>query len=78
MARSVWKALGDTLGRVLQPLVREFQPQVIVLGGAIAQSAGLFLAPPESQLRGTAASLRVSTLFDRAALFDAAVAWQQS
>jgi glucokinase len=78
VAMSVWKELGKTLGRVLRPLAREFRPEIIVLGGAISQSAGLFLPAAEDELQGTGASLRVSTLFDRAALFGAAVAWQSS
>jgi glucokinase len=78
VAMSVWKDLGKTLGRVLQPLAREFRPEIVVLGGAIAQSAELFLPAAENELQGTGAGLRVSTLFDRAALFGAAVAWQGS
>lgn len=76
IAMSVWRDLGKTLGLVLLPLAREFQPDIIVLGGAIAQSADLFLSSAENELQGTGASLRVSTLFDRAALFGAAVAWR--
>ena len=78
VALSVWKELGKTLGLVLEPLARGFRPEVIVLGGAIAQSAELFLPSAESVLQGTGSSLRVSTLLDRAALFGAAVAWQHS
>jgi len=70
--------LGKTLGLVLQPLAREFRPELIVLGGAIAQSAEFFLPSAESVLQGTGAELRVSTLLDRAALFGAAAAWQRS
>jgi glucokinase len=75
-ALSVWKDLGKTLGLALKPLVRDFRPEIVVLGGAIARSAELFLPAAENELQGTDASLRVSTLFDRAALFGAAVAWQ--
>ena len=78
VALSVWKELGKTLGLVLQPLAREFRPELIVLGGAIAQSAEFFLPSAESVLQGTGAELRVSTLLDRAALFGAAAAWQRS
>jgi glucokinase len=77
IAMSVWRDLGKTLGLVLLPLAREFRPDIIVLGGAIAQSADLFLSSAENELQGTGASLRVSTLFDRAALFGAAVAWRR-
>lgn len=76
VALSVWKDLGKTLGLVLKPLAKGFRPEIIVLGGAIAQSAELFLPFAESVLQGTVASLRASTLLDRAALFGAAVAWQ--
>jgi glucokinase len=78
VALSLWKDLGKTLGLVLQPLANGFRPEIIVLGGAIAQSAEFFLPSAESVLQGTGASLRVSTLLDRAALFGAAVAWQRS
>jgi glucokinase len=77
-ALSVWKELGNTLGMVLKPLAMEFRPELIVLGGAIARSAEFFLPSAETVLQGTGAKLRVSTLFDRAALFGAAVAWQRS
>jgi len=78
VAMSVWQEFGKILGAALLPVVSGFRPEVIVLGGGIAQSSELFLPVAESLLEGLGVSLRPSTLLDRAALFGAAVAWQGS
>jgi glucokinase len=74
-AAETFSAFGRDLGRALRSLLREFAPQVVVLGGGIARSATLFLPAAQSELQGTAMELRVSKLGDRAPLVGAAVAW---
>jgi glucokinase len=74
-AREVFAEFGCDLGRVLRTLLREFAPQVVVLGGGIARSAELFLSTAQSALQGFALELRVSTLGDRAPLIGAGVSW---
>jgi glucokinase len=65
---------GHDLGRALRILLREFAPQVVVLGGGISRSAPLFLPAAQSELRG-AMELRISVLGDQAPLVGAAVSW---
>jgi glucokinase len=74
-AREVFTWFGRTLGEVLLPLVRAFQPEVIVVGGAISHSEALFLPGAREVLGRYENLLRTSTLFDRANLVGAGVAW---
>ncbi len=74
-AKGVFTAFGRDLGRALRSLLREFAPQVVVLGGGISRSAALFLPAAQSELQGVAMELRISVLGDQAPLVGAAVAW---
>jgi glucokinase len=74
-AQEVFAEFGRDLGRVLRDLVRDFAPQVVVLGGGIARSAPLFLPAAEEALQGMAIELRISALGDRAPLIGAGVSW---
>jgi glucokinase len=76
-ARAAFEDMGRHLGRVIRTLLDEFRPGVVVLGGGIARSAGLFLPATESELPGSAIQLRISELLDRAALAGCGVAWFQ-
>lgn len=49
-AISIFQAFGDDLGQFLQPYVDRFDPQRIVIGGQIAQSAQLFRSRIEALL----------------------------
>ncbi len=77
LAQTVMEDFGRTLGAVLLPLALNFRPDVIVLGGAIARSAHLFLPAAEKALDQSGTRLRVFRLLDHAALVGAAVAWQK-
>lgn len=77
MARRVMEDFGRTLGAVLRPLARSFRPDVIILGGAIARSAHLFLPSAKKALDPCGTRLSVFRLLDHAALVGAAVAWQE-
>ncbi len=76
VAQKVMQDFGHALGEVLLPLAESFAPDVIVLGGAIARSAFLFLSAAQTVLACTKARLVVSTLFEMAALVGAAAAWR--
>jgi glucokinase len=74
-AVETFTAFGHDLGRALRNLLREFAPQVVVLGGGISRSASLFLPAAQLELQGVAMELRISVLGDEAPLVGAAVAW---
>lgn len=74
-AREVFAHFGAQLGRAIRRTMAEFAPDVVVLGGGICHSPQLFLPTAEAQLDGLMMELRISTLFEQAALVGAAVAW---
>ncbi len=74
-AIEVFAEFGRNLGRVVRVLLRDFEPEVIVLGGGIAHSSPLFLAAARRELEGLKVELRISLLWERAPLVGAAVAW---
>ena len=74
-AAETFTAFGHDLGRALRNLLRDFAPEVVVLGGGISRSAPLFLPAAQSELQGVAMELRISVLGDQAPLVGAAVAW---
>jgi glucokinase len=74
-AAGVFAGFGVQLGIAIRTLMREFAPQVVVLGGGIARSAQLFLPQAQQELEGLGIELRIARLFDHAPLVGAAVAW---
>ena len=74
-AAAVFAEFGRNLGRVIRIQLRDFAPDVVVLGGGIAHSAHLFLRTAWQEIKGTALELRISLLWERAPLVGAAVAW---
>lgn len=52
-ADAVFAAYGRRLSEFLAPYVAAFRPHRLILGGQIAKSAGLFLAPLEALLRSS-------------------------
>lgn len=77
-AAETMRQFGRDLGNVLKDVCRDFRPEIIVIGGAIARSAHLFLPAAEGQLAGTGIRLAVSRLLDDASLLGAAVAWERA
>ncbi len=75
VARDVFVEFGHNLGRALRVLLHDFAPDVVVLGGGIAQSSQLFLPAAQKELEGIRLELRIAVLGDRAPLVGAAVAW---
>lgn len=73
----VFKEFGTTLGNVLLSVAAEFRPSSVIFGGAISRSAELFLLHTQARL-GDSVRLLVSTLFEDAALFGAAVQWKNA
>jgi glucokinase len=75
--RIIFAEFGQTLGFFLTEFIRLDQPEVIVLGGNIAQAADLFL--PETQkvlaLQPTRVELKLAALGEEAALIGAASSW---
>ncbi len=76
-AQKVMEDFGRDLGAVLLPFVASFKPEVIVLGGAMARSAHLFLPAAQEAIEKTDARLKVFHQLDYAAVVGAAVAWQE-
>lgn len=74
-AQEAFAEFGRHLGRVLNTLVADFHPDVVVLGGGISRSAELFLPSTRSELQNAWLELRVSELMDRAPLVGCGVAW---
>lgn len=75
-AATVLKNFGTTLGDALRAVAAPFQPKTIIFGGAISRSAELFL-PHTAERFGEGSRLLVSSLFEDAALYGAAVRWKQ-
>ena len=75
IAKEVFDEFGHNLGRALRVLLHDFAPDVVVLGGGIAQSSKLFLPTARKELEGVKLELRIAMLGDRAPLVGAAVAW---
>jgi predicted NBD/HSP70 family sugar kinase len=76
-ARAVFEEFGTRLGVTLRTILRDFAPQVVVLGGGISKSAQLFLPAAAKEL-GNAIELRISMLQEHAPLVGAGVAWSAS
>lgn len=74
-AVEIFEDFGRDLGRALRILLRDFAPDVVVLGGGIARSSQLFLPGAQRELGSTALELRIAQLGDQAPLVGAAVAW---
>jgi len=72
-AAEAFQEFGRHLGISLRGALREFAPQVIVLGGGISRSPQLFLPAAQRELDALRAELRVSALLDDAALAGAGV-----
>ena len=77
-ARQVFESFGVHLGQALQAILAPFAPDVIVVGGGIARSAGLFLPIAQKQLNGMKARLVTASLGDEAPLVGATAFWQSS
>ena len=73
-ARAVFEDFGTRLGETLSVILRDFAPQVVVLGGGISKSSQLFL-PAAVRKLGNSVELRISALQEKAPLVGAGVAW---
>jgi predicted NBD/HSP70 family sugar kinase len=73
-AVAVFEEFGETLGNVLKQVTAAFDPATIIFGGAISRSADLFLNATRRRL-SESTTLKVSTLFEDAALLGAVVHW---
>ncbi len=70
-----FEEFGKNLGRAMRATLADFAPQVVVLGGGICRSAELFLPSACREVEGLNLHIRISELFERAALVGAAAAW---
>jgi glucokinase len=75
-ARKVFEEFGATLGEVMSKAMAGFHPATVIFGGAISRSASWFLPYAKSSFDDSI-DLRISTLFEDAALLGAAVRWKQ-
>ncbi len=75
-ARQVFEKLGRDLGEVIRNVIGPFRPERVVVGGAIARSAPLFLPAAQMALKGLDVQIVPSQLFDRAQLIGAAAYWR--
>lgn len=78
-ARVIFAEFGQTLGFFLTEFIRLDQPEVIVLGGNIAQAADLFLAETRKvlALQPKRVVLKMACLGEEAALIGAASSWHR-
>ncbi len=74
-ARAAFEEFGRNLGNALRTELAEFAPATVVMGGNISRSAHLFLPAAKHALGNAPFDLKVSALFDRAALYGAALHW---
>lgn len=74
-AREVFEEFGMHLGTALRTLLPDFAPATVVMGGNISRSANLFVPAAKKALGNTPFDLKVSALFDSAALYGAALHW---
>ena len=77
-ARIAFEEFGRNLGLAMRATLADFGPQVVVLGGAICRSAELFLPSARQAVEDLHLHIRISELFERAALVGAAAAWFNS
>ena len=70
-AQQAFEDLGRHLANILKPLIEQFHPDCVVVGGNIARAWSLFREPLEDSLKGKT-QVAVSTLFDQASLLGAA------
>lgn len=75
VASEAFIEFGRHLGLAMRITLCPFAPDVVVLGGGISHSAPLFLSTALDQLHGLKVELRISALFDHAALVGAGVRW---
>ena len=66
---------GKHLGRVLRSVTAEFAPQVVIIGGGIAQASELFLPAAAAEIAGMEIRLQVSSSLEDAALLGAGYYW---
>lgn len=74
-AREVFEEFGTNLGAALRTLLADFAPATVVMGGNISRSAHLFMPAAKEALGDMPFELKVSALFDTAALYGAALHW---
>lgn len=74
-AVAVFHEFGRTLGIAIKRLLKDFGPDVVVLGGGISRSAPLFLDDVKAELANTQIEVRIAELGDNAPLAGAGVAW---
>jgi glucokinase len=76
-ALRIMESFGVSLAQIIRKYCSGFSPEAIVMGGAIAKSADLFLAPMKEELRPAGPLLIASSRIDAAPLIGAAVFWTQ-
>ena len=74
-AVAVFQEFGTTLGILIKNLLKDFAPDVAVLGGGISRSAPLFLEAVKTELKDTRIEVKIAELGDNAPLAGAGVAW---
>jgi glucokinase len=77
-AAETFRQFATDLGAVMKAICDGFHPDLIVIGGAIARSANLFLPVAQEKLAEPDIQIRISQLFDHAALVGAGAKWLQT
>jgi glucokinase len=77
-SRIAFHEFGEKLGLAMRAILADFAPQVVVLGGGICHCAELFLPTAQRVAEVLHLDIRISELFERAALVGAAAAWFNS
>lgn len=75
VASEVFAEFGEHLGRVLRPIVSDFAPDVVVIGGGIARAAPLFMFAAMPHVEDLGIRLHISSRLEHAPLVGAGVSW---
>lgn len=76
-AREAFEQFGEHLGEVLREIIAPFRPEIVMIGGGISRSAGLFLSAAEKHIAGLGFRVVQSALLDQAPLAGAAHYWNE-
>jgi len=75
IAADTMSAFGKELGLVIETYLLPFAPNAIILGGSISRSPEAFLPAVQSGPLAVAKLLRISSLFEKAALIGSMADW---
>lgn len=77
--KDIFEEFGHNLASFLTPFIREYNPEVVVIGGNIAKTADWFLPEMEKDLNGQGlpVAIRIARLGENAHIMGAAGCWME-